>query len=62
MVLERHFLRAEVLLHGHREVRAALDRGVVGDDQALAPVDPPDTGDDPGRWRFIVVHPVRGEG
>src|ERR1051326_8332546 len=35
-VLQRDFLRAEVLLHGHREVRAALDRGVVRDDEAVA--------------------------
>ena len=34
-VLERDLLRAEVLLDGHRVVGAALDRGVVGDDDAL---------------------------
>jgi hypothetical protein len=33
-VLERDLLRAHVLLHRHREVGAALHRGVVGDDHA----------------------------
>ncbi len=45
-VLERHLLGAQVLLHGERVVGAALHRGVVGDDHALAPRDAPDPGDD----------------
>ena len=36
VVVQRDFLRAKVLLDGHRVVRAALDRRVVGDDHALA--------------------------
>ena len=44
-VLQRDLLRAEVLLHGQREVGAALHRGVVGDDHALAPGDAADAGD-----------------
>ena len=47
-VLERDLLRAQVLLHRQREVRAALHRGVVGDDHRLAPVDRADAGDDAG--------------
>ena len=35
-VLQGHLLRAQVLLHRHRVVGAALDGGVVGDDDALA--------------------------
>jgi len=35
-VLRGDFLRAQVLLHRHREVGAALDRGVVADDHAFA--------------------------
>ena len=41
-VLERDLLRAQVLLDGHRVVRAALDRGVVGDDDAHRALDPAD--------------------
>ena len=47
-LLKRDLLRAEVLLDRHREVGAALDRRVVGDDDDLAPADPADAGDDPG--------------
>ena len=35
-VLARDLLRAQVLLDGHRVIRAALDGGVVADDHALA--------------------------
>ena len=38
-VLLGDLLRAQVLLDGHREVGAALDRRVVGDDHALLPLD-----------------------
>ena len=48
-VLQRDLLRADVLLHRERIVRAALDRRVVGDDQHLAPGDAADAGDDAGR-------------
>ncbi|MGC0347435.1 hypothetical protein RKD34_003015 [Streptomyces sp. SAI-218] len=60
-VVERDLLCAQVLLHRHRVVRAALDGGVVGDDHALAPAHPPDPGDDPGRRGLAVVQPVGGE-
>ena len=48
-VLERDLLRAQVLLDRERVVGAALDRGVVGDDQHLAARDAADAGDEPGR-------------
>ena len=60
-VLLGDFLRAEVLLHRQREVRAALDRGVVRDDHALAALDDADAGDDPRRRRLVVVHAPGGE-
>ncbi len=60
-VLERDLLRPQVLLHGHRVVGAALDRGVVGDDDAGRALDPADAGDHPGSRRLVVVHAVRGE-
>ena len=44
-VLQRDLLGAQVLLHRHRVVRAALDRGVVGDDDHSRPRDPADAGD-----------------
>ena len=59
-VVQRHLLRAQVLLDRQREVRAALDRRVVGDDDDLAPVHAADAGDDPGRGRVAVVEAVRG--
>ncbi len=58
-VLERDLLGAEVLLDGHRVVGAALDRGVVGDDDAGRPLDPADAGDDPGARRVVVVQAGR---
>ena len=45
-VLARDLLRAQVLLHRHRIVRAALDRRVVADDHAFASGDAADAGDD----------------
>ena len=60
-VLLRDLLRAQVLLHRHREVGAALHRRVVGDDHALAPRHAADAGDDPGRGHLAAVHAVRGE-
>jgi hypothetical protein len=45
-VLERDLLRPEVLLHGHREVRAAFDRRVVGHDHHFAAADAADAGHD----------------
>ncbi len=60
-VLLGDFLRAQVLLHRQREVRAALDRGVVRDDHALAALDDADAGDDPRRRRLVVVDAPGGE-
>ncbi len=60
-VLEGDLLGPQVLLHGERVVRAALDRRVVGDDDAERPLDPPDPGHDPGARRIAVVQPVGGE-
>ncbi len=55
-VLCSHLLSAQVLLDGQREVGAALDRGVVGDDHALPTLDDADAGDDSGCRRLSVVH------
>jgi hypothetical protein len=56
-VLLGDLLGAQVLLHRHRVVGAALHGGVVGDDHALDAADPADAGDHPGRGRVVVVHP-----
>src|SRR5919202_6143890 len=58
MVLLGDLLGAEVLLDRHRVVRAALDGGIVCDDDGLFSRDAPDAGDDPGRRDLSVVHPV----
>ena len=55
-VLDRDFLRAQMLLHGDRIVGAALDGRVVGDDHRLAPLDAADAGDDARARRLVVVH------
>ena len=60
-VVAGDLLRAEVLLDGHREIGAALDRRVIGDDDAFAAHDPPDAGDDPGRRHLAVIHAEGGE-
>ena len=60
-VLERYLLRAQVLFHGQRVVRPALDGRVVCDDHAQLPGDATDPGDDPGSRRFVVVHAEGGE-
>jgi hypothetical protein len=50
-----------VLLHRHRVVRAALDGGVVRDDDALATGHPTDAGDDPGGRGVVVVEAGGGQ-
>ena len=51
MVVARDLLRAQVLLHRDRIIGAALDGGVVGDDDAVAPAHAADAGDDAGARR-----------
>ena len=58
-VLQGDLLCAQVLLHRHRVVRAALDRRVVGDDDALDALHATDAGHDPRPWRLVVVKAVR---
>ena len=60
-VLERDLLGPKVLLDRHREVGAALDRGVVGDQHALNALDHRDPGHDARSRRVAVVEAVRGE-
>ena len=60
-VLLGDLLRAQVLLHREREVRAALHGRVVREDHALAALDDADPGHDPGRRRLAVVELPRGE-
>jgi len=61
MVRQRHFLGAQVLLHGHRVVGATLDRRVVGDDDALTSADATDAGDDARSGRLVAVHLIGGQ-
>ena len=60
-VVAGDLLRPQVLLDGHREIGAALDRRVIGDDDAFAAHDPPDAGDNPGRRHLAVIHAEGGE-
>ena len=60
-VLARDLLRAQMLLHRHRIVGAALDGGVVADDHAFAALDAADAGDQAGAVDGVVVHAVGGE-
>jgi hypothetical protein len=61
MVRQGDLLRPQVLLHRHRVVRAALDRGVVGHHDALAAADPADSGDNAGAGRGVLVHALGGQ-
>ncbi len=65
-VLQRDLLRAQVLLHRHRVVGAALHGRVVADDDALDARDAADAGDQAGARRRVAavllgVHAERGE-
>ncbi len=55
-VLLRDLLRPHVLFHRHRKIRAALHRGVVGNDDAFAPGYPTHAGNDAGGGNRTVVH------
>ena len=58
IVLPRDILRAQMLLHGHRIIGAALDGGVVGDDDAFAARNAPDAGDDAGGMDVAAIEAV----
>ena len=60
-ILLRDFLRAQVLLHRHWIVRAALHRRVVGDDHAFAARDAADAGDDARRGHVAAIHAISRE-
>ena len=61
VVLARHVLGAQVLLDRERIVGAALDGGVVGDDDAFLARDAPHARDDASRRHLALVHAVGGE-
>ena len=61
VVLLGNLLRAQVLLHRHRVIGAALHRGVVGHNHALHALHPADAGNDARRGRLVVVHAMRGK-
>lgn len=61
VVLQRDFLGAQVLLDRHWEVGAALDGGVIGDDQHVPPVHQTDAGNHPGAGAGAVVHVLGGQ-
>ena len=58
-VVDRHLLRAKVLLDRERVVGAALHRRIVGDDEHLALRYPADAGHQPCAGRVVVVDAVR---
>ncbi len=60
-VLARDLLRAQMLLHGHRIIGAALDRRIVGDDHRLASLDGADSRDHAGAVHVALVHAERRE-
>ena len=60
-VLARDFLCAEMLLHGHRVIGAALDRRIVADDHDLAAFDPTDACDHARAVDVALIHAVCGE-
>ena len=60
-VLRRDLLRAQMLLHRHRIIGAALDRRIVGDDHRLAAIDEADPGDQARAVHVALVHAEGGE-
>ena len=61
VVLLGDLLRPQVLLDRQREIGAALDRGVVGDDDAFPPRHPPDAGQDARRRDLLLIDAVGGK-
>ena len=61
IVLPRDVLRAQMLLHRQRIVGAALDGGVIGDDDAFPPRDAADAGDDARRMHVAAIEAVGGQ-
>ena len=60
-VLARDLLRAQMLLHRHRQVGAAFDGGVVAHHHAFAALDAADAGDDAGGMDIAVIQAVGGK-
>ena len=60
-VLERDFLRAQMFFDGEREIHAAFDCGIVGDNHDLPAADLANAADQPGARCIVVVKPVGGE-
>ncbi len=55
IVLPRDILGAQMLLHRHRIIGAALDGGIVGDHDAFAPRYPPYSRYDAGRMHVAAI-------
>ena len=62
IVLQRDFLRAQMLFHRHWVVGAALDGRVIGDDHALGTLNAANAGDDAGGRCIIAVFAIHGPG
>ncbi len=60
-VLQRHLLRAQMLLDGDGVVGAAFHRRVVGDDHHVPAAHAADAGDQASAGRIAVVHVPGGE-
>ena len=60
-VVARDLLRAQMLLYRHRIIGAAFDGGIVADDDAFAPRDAADAGDEAGAMDGVVVHVASGK-
>ena len=60
-VLLGDLLGAQMLLHRHREIGAALHGRVIDDDHAFAPRDAADPGEEAGGRHLPPVEAVRGE-
>ena len=58
IVLPRDVLGAQMLLHGHRVIGAALDGGVVGDNHAFATRDATDAGHDAGGMHVAAIEAI----
>ena len=60
-VFARDLLRAQMLLHRHRVIGAALDSGIIADDDAFAARDAADAGDDARGIDVVVIEAEGGK-
>src|SRR5262249_49374735 len=60
-IFARDLLGAQMLFNGHWKIRAALDGGIVADDNAFTSLNPAYSGDQARTVDCIIIHAIGGE-